>query len=254
LRRFCQSIASKCGVQLVRSSFGHHVWSDIAELNKRWNLPIKCVFDVGANIGQTSLSVLEYFSDAQVYSFEPHPDTFKMLRELLNDRRAHAFNIALGAKAGDGELFTYDIHVINSLTPTSPHAVHFGRTGQPIIVQVSTIDEFCSAYAIQNIDILKIDVEGCELDVLKGATETFNSQKIRFVYAEFNDILKQPGRTGGSLVPLCEFLKPFGLRFVASYTDYVEPDGEFFAVHNALFAASPSRPRSQGSGAEAAGI
>src|SRR5262249_39442518 len=220
--------------------FGREVWVDIARLSERWGVPINRVFDVGANIGRTSLAVLAHFPNATVYSFEPHPDTFRKLAEGLAGRRARAFNIGLSDKSGNAQLFTYGADVLNSLSPTTTHAVRFGTTGKPIPIQVSTVDEFCSSHDIDTIDVLKVDTEGCDLDVLKGAAGKLKSHKIKFVYTEFNDIFERAGRTGGALAPICAFLEPFGFRFITTYTDYVITDGEFFAVHNALFAASPA--------------
>lgn len=237
-----KAIARRCGFQVSRishSPFGRSVWFDVARLSERWGFPINCVFDVGANVGVTSLTMLANFPYARVYSFEPHPDTFKKLAEGLKGRRAQAFNIALGNKSGEAELFTYDMDEINSLTPTATFAVRFGKTGKPISVRVSTVDEFCLSHGIDAIDVLKVDTEGCDLEVLKGAEGKLKSQKIRFVFTEFNDILERAGTTGGALAPICAFLEPFGFHFVTSYTDYVLTNGEFFAVHNALLALPP---------------
>lgn len=247
VRGALRGIAHKCGFRVSRISnappeplpFGRVVWVDIARLSERWGLPINRVFDVGANIGQTSLAVLANFPNAVVYSFEPHPDTFKKLAECLEGRRAQAFNVALGDKPGEAQLFTYGYDVLNSLSPTATFAVRFGTTGKPIPIQVSTVDEFCSSHDIDTIDVLKVDTEGCDLDVLKGAADKLKSHKINFVYTEFNDIFERAGRTGGALAPICAFLEPFGFRFITAYTEHVVTDGEFFAVYNALFAASP---------------
>jgi FkbM family methyltransferase len=241
IRNAVKSLARKCGFQVSRISnmpFGRDVWVDISRLSERWGFSINCVFDVGANIGQTSLTVLAHFPNADVYSFEPHPDTFQILAAGLKGRRAQAFNIALSDKSGKAELFTYDADAINSLTPTANFAVRFGKCGKSIPIQASTVDEFCSSHGIDAIDVLKVDTEGCDLDVLKGATIALKSKKIRFVYTEFNDIFERAGRTGGALAPICGFLEPFGFRFVTCYTDGVVAEGEFFAIHNALFAAS----------------
>lgn len=244
IRAVVKSLARTCGFQISRISnapFGRDVWFDIARLSERWDIPIKCVFDVGANIGQSSRTMLAYFPDAKVYAFEPHPGTFERLAELLAGRHVEAFNIALADQSGEVELFTYEADQINSLTPTSRFAVRFGKIGKPMPIQVSTIDEFCCLHGIKTIDVLKVDTEGCELNVLKGATEKLKSHGVRFVYAEYNDILQQSGTTGGALAPISALLESHGFSFVASYTDDVVTDGEFFAVHNALFAASPAR-------------
>jgi hypothetical protein len=146
----------------------------------------------------------------------------------------------LGDKSREAQLFAYDYDVLNSLSPTTTFAVRFGKTGTPIPIRVSTVDEFCFSHNLDTIDVLKLDTEGCDLDVLKGAAGKLKSRKIKFVYTEFNDIFERAGRTGGALAPICVYLEPFGFRFITSYTDYVVTDGEFFAVHNALFATSPA--------------
>jgi FkbM family methyltransferase len=244
IRTVVKALARKCGFHVLRISnapFGRDVWFDIARLSERWDIPIKCVFDVGANIGQSSQAILAYFPDAKVYAFEPHPGTFERLAEVLSGQHAEAFNIALADRAGEVDLFTYEADQINSLTPTSRFAVRFGKIGKPMPIQATTIDEFCCSHGIKTIDVLKVDTEGCELKVLKGATEKLKSHGVRFVYAEYNDILQRSGTTGGALAPISALLESYGFSFVASYTDDVVTDGEFFAVHNALFAASPSR-------------
>ena len=242
LRETVKTLVRKWGFDVSRISstpFGRNVWLDIARLSELRSFPINCVFDVGANVGQTSLTVLNHFPNAEVYSFEPHPDTFERLTAVLKGRRARAFNIALSSTSGKAELFTYDTDVINSLTPTATFAVRFGKTAKSISIQVSTVDEFCSSHRIDTIDVLKLDTEGCDLEVLKGAVEKFKSRKIKIVYTEFNDVLERAGKTGGALAPVSSFLDPFGFRFVTSYTDYVVADeGELFGVHNALFVAS----------------
>jgi hypothetical protein len=61
---------------------------------------------------------------------------------------------------------------------------------------------------------------------------------VKFVYAEFNHITPREGIAGGSLSELDEILAPAGLRFVASYTDFTDSEGDLFASCNALFALS----------------
>jgi FkbM family methyltransferase len=243
IRDVVKTIVRKCGYHVSRidnATFGRNVWFDITRLSERWGYPVRCVFDVGANVGSISLNALAHFPNAEVYSFEPHPDTFKRLALSLRGRRARVFNIALSDKSGKAEFYTYDNHEINSLSPKAPFSVRFGCTGKSMPIQVSTIDDFCSLHGIRTIDVLKVDTEGCDLDVLKGAIGKLKSHEIRFVYIEFNDIFERADRVGGALAPICAFLEQFGLRFVTIHTDFVVTDGEFFAGHNALFAAAPS--------------
>jgi FkbM family methyltransferase len=224
----------------VLTPIGHDVVVDIKRLAQAWRYQIKCFFDVGAHDGATARVALGAFAEADVYAFEPHPTTFARLRQSVSGPRFHAFNTALGDKRGETEFFCYGDDRVNSMVPDARFAVRFGSAGTQIKVPLETIDAFCEARNLQAIDVLKIDTEGFELSVIKGATHKLTRREIKFIYAEFNDIFDEPGKSGGALVPICEFLYPFGFRFVAVYTDYVVTEGDYFAVHNALFAVPPT--------------
>ena len=101
-------------------------------------------------------------------------------------------------------------------------------------MHVDTIDDFCSANKIPKIDILKIDTEGFDLNVLKGAQQMLSRGQIAFIYTEFNDCVARQGTTGGALNEISDYLAQFKFRFVATYTDYVHPIEDLFVVSNLL--------------------
>src|SRR5262249_28764573 len=152
-----------------------------------------------------------------------HPRTFSELRRRLGDNpRFSAHEMALGdVTRNKATLFEYQRSEVNSLVADTQHAVRFGEASQTVEVQCVTVDDFCEAQRVCGIDVLKIDTEGWELAVLQGAQRMLSARSIRFVCAEFNDMLPKPGTTGGALVPISEFLGPFGFRFVATYTDLI---------------------------------
>jgi FkbM family methyltransferase len=245
-KRLVRSLFRRAGFEITKlntkpiGTIGTDVFSDIKRLSEAWNYPIKIFFDVGANDGATAEAALSHFVDARIFSFEPHPLTFRKLCANISRPRFKAFNIALGDEKREAELFSYDNDKLNSLVPDARYAVRFGKKGDQIKINMSTIDDFCADHCIATIDVLKVDTEGFDLSVMKGAAEKLAKREVRFIYTEFNDVFEQAGRSGGALFPICALLYPFGFRFVASYTDYVITDGEFFAVHNALLAAPPS--------------
>ena len=255
LKQLVRSLFRRAGFEITKleNDSGDRLWldglggredpfSDIKRLSQAWNYPIKCFFDVGANDGATTRAALLCFADIRVYAFEPHPHTFLRLRENIPGTRFHPFNMALGDRAGSAELFSCDNDKINSLVQDAPFATRFKQRSKPINVEISTIDDFCAAHGIAAIDVLKIDTEGYDLFVLKGAAQKLANQEIKFVYAEFNDVFEHAGITGGTLFSICEYLYPFGFRLIATYTDCLclETKSEFFSVHNALFALPPS--------------
>jgi FkbM family methyltransferase len=231
-------LVAKAGYDLVPlNAFGHDPFRDIRLLNEKWNSSVRTFFDVGANDGRTSLKAAKQFSEARVFAFEPHPETFLILTEAIKDHKAiDPVQTALGAEAGNRVMHTYERSLINSLVPNARFPVRFGLQSSPITVECSTVDLFCAERKIEKIDVLKIDTEGFDLEVLKGAAAMLERGAVSFVYFEFNDIQPDENLAGGALAPIDEFLRRYQYRFIASYNDYVLTDGDLFAVSNALYA------------------
>lgn len=140
--------------------------------------PIKCVFDVGANFGQTALRFVDAFPSATIFSFEPVPQSFKKLSDAVQaQHRVRPINTAMGDKTGS--------IAINLAAIPGSNSILLSKSGAGSIdVAVDTVDSFAAANAIENIDLLKIDVEGYELQVLKGAERMLSEGKVRYIYAE----------------------------------------------------------------------
>jgi FkbM family methyltransferase len=200
-------------------------------------------FDVGANIGQTTRQALHRFPSARVYAFEPHPRSFRTLA-AITDKRLSAHQLALGERSGKAKLYQYgdsgDGSLINSLVSDARFPTQFGhQPKQELEVACSTIDDFCLEHGIDGIDVLKLDTEGSELAVIKGAERMLGSGHGYYVYTEFNDLQPQRGVSGGALIPIADLLAQFGFRYVATYTDFVLPEGKMHVCANALFALPP---------------
>jgi FkbM family methyltransferase len=220
--------------------YGISPFVDIARLNRAWGRSVQTFFDVGANIGQTAQEALKAFPEARIFSFEPHPIAFKRLGNSISSDRASLHQLALGEQSGEVKLYEYGSgdggSLINSLVPDARYPIQFKHSASECIVQCSTVDQFCIANNVQRIDVLKIDTEGFDLFVMKGAARMLQERRIGFIYTEFNDLQPKKGTTGGALIPISEYLAQFSFRYVATYTDFVLPDGDMFICANALFA------------------
>lgn len=235
----------RLGYLLLRRDFiryGFDPYLDVKRFASGQSAPVRTIFDVGANVGQTAREVLAAFPAANVHSFEPHPRAFAVLNGI-NNARLSAHQLAFGPKAGEVTMYEYAADGTgshrNSLIDDAPSTAHFKGQAKEIKVPCMTIDAFCAENGIDQIDLLKIDVEGFELSVLQSARGMFERGKVRFVYAEFNDLMPFAGKTGGALLPLAEYLAPFGMRFIATYTDFVSVGGLDFTVANVLWALEP---------------
>jgi FkbM family methyltransferase len=220
--------------------FGIDYMLDIERLRKVWGIPVRTFFDIGANIGQTSELALASFRDAQVVAFEPDSATFsKLIQRIGRQPRFAAYNIAVSKEGGTVPFFLYSSSTLNSLIPNAQYPMRRGVIPRETTVDCTTLDEFCSSHAIQMIDVLKIDTEGCDLLVLQGAQRLLTDGRLRFIYVEFNDMSPRVGSSGGALAPISDFLAQFGFRFIATYPDHIEFGDEMHVGANALFVHPP---------------
>lgn len=143
---------------------------DVVALFKSLTREAKCVFDVGANIGCTSI-LFGQRAD-MVYSFEPSPTTFRFLEKNIARarlRNVRPVNIGLGRASSEHSL-TYAANnrsggfVSNKIKASEGHRIEK--------VSIVRGDEFTRQQGVGRIDFIKIDVEGFERDVLEGLGDT----------------------------------------------------------------------------------
>ncbi len=148
------------------------------------------LFDVGANIGNYTNSLLLRFPNAQVHSFEPHPNNYSRLCNRTKNGNVKFYNIALGDNKKSQIL--YDISNTRGSAKASLYEKVISEIHKQDVVkfnvQVETLDEIADKEGIRYIDFLKIDAEGNELSVLKGAFNLLKSGSIGCIHFEFNEM------------------------------------------------------------------
>ncbi len=149
----------------------------------------RVIFDVGAYRGETAKEYRSLFPRAEIYAFEPFPDSFAALKNILpGDKHFHPHSIALADTEGQFALRSNKSAATNSLLPTAPEGAKIWGavvdTLGIVTVPVSTIEAFCAASGIAEIDILKLDVQGAELRVLHGALPMLSTRTIKAIYTE----------------------------------------------------------------------
>lgn len=147
-----------------------------------------CIFDVGANQGQFLTTVLNTLHGCrfQVHAFEPSQYSFDALRRNVSQNPNVTFNrLAIGKVAGNADLYCDEKGSLGaSLTKRdlTHRKVDHGLVER---VRVETLDNYCLSKNIDRIDLLKIDVEGHELDVLCGGEQMFSRESVQMVLFEF---------------------------------------------------------------------
>lgn len=163
------------------------------------------VFDVGAN---TAVFGADSLVAKTIYAFEPHPKIFETyLKKYVHTQNISkknrfstkiiAFNLAVGSKnekvqlwdfADDSELKeTQPTSTLASLNRTVIEDLH-NQKAQSFSVDCMTLDSFAKTKKIKTISLLKIDVEGFELEVLKGSSKLLKEKKIELIQFEFNQM------------------------------------------------------------------
>ena len=166
----------------------HFLISRILKQNlSRISCPI--IFDVGANIGEYSMLLANEFPLSIIYAFEPNTSTFAQLVEKSSSP-IKCINAGLGAEEKAEKIFTYSDNLSTahaSVYKDVFQVFHKRDDITEVDFQLTTLDLFCKQEGISNIDFLKIDTEGNELNVLKGAKRMLLSGKIKIIQFEFGE-------------------------------------------------------------------
>lgn len=133
------------------------------------------VVDVGASIGYyTLLAAKRVGEDGFVYAFEPHPPSFERLIEnvKLNDwKNVQAFNFAISDKKGKKKLYVFK----SGRASGSGFALR--NDSVPITVKTMPLEDAVKT----DIDLVKMDIEGAEVEVLKGMERTLAKGKVKII-------------------------------------------------------------------------
>lgn len=143
----------------------------IKELHDRKKIEGKAIIDVGGFIGDSVL-VLEELLPQKIYTFEAVPENYNNLLKTLQLNHLEnviSENCALGKERGD-----IQISVAGSSSSSNRKGVNFKDV---ITVPVTTLDEYVEEHNIEDVGLIKVDIEGAEPDFLQGARKTITKYK-----------------------------------------------------------------------------
>lgn len=186
----------------------------------RFLQPGMTFFDIGAHHGlYTLLACKKVGATGSVIAFEPSPRERKRLRVNIKINRCANVRVepvALGSNEGFAEFFVClgQETGCNSLRP--PSVV---QPTKPIRVPITILDNYLQAFQIALVDFIKLDVEGAELDVLKGATKLLNHKPRPLIMCELADVRTKAW--GYLSEEIYEFLESRGYRWFSTTPDGV---------------------------------
>ena len=151
---------------------------------------IKTIFDVGANMGQFSNAARCFYPKANIFSFEPDPETFKTLvKNTQKFSNISAYNYAFGNEDGMIEFNKNSYHHSSSILKLHKENTDFpGGNITTIKVDIFCLDTKIVDFAIQKPALLKLDVQGFELQVLKGGVNSLSEFKYILLEASLDTL------------------------------------------------------------------
>ena len=191
------------------------------------------VFDVGANRGEWASEASRFFPHAVIHAFEISPETFRHLAaSAAADARIRANAFGLAEEAA-----TVRLHVspandkVSSLLPIQELPYQRKLPWTETEAKVRAGDEYCREADIEQIGLLKIDVEGYELKVLRGAAELLKGRRIGAIVLESDG---HDRRYGSSQAETIRYLEESAYRMDASLSQTGELSGNCLVFRNAL--------------------
>lgn len=203
------------------------------DLINKFDIQPLTIFDVGANYGQTAIHFSETFQKAFIYSFEPVNRSFmKLQKSVEGNNRIKCFNIAFGEESKKMEISLFDEEQsqLNSLKEINSS---FANSSIKETINVLTLDDFTDIEHVNQIDLLKIDTEGFELEVLRGASTLLKDKKIKSVLCEV--ALSKKNARNTQLDDIISYLETYDYFFVGLYDTNVNYYNQGLAYSNALF-------------------
>jgi FkbM family methyltransferase len=165
---------------------------------ERMGRDCKLIFDVGANRGDVTVRYRQDFPEAEIFAFEPFPESLDIFRgKHGEDKKIHAFQLALAGEEGEKILYVNHNVDTNSLLPSQATGLSSDvqvKNISELPVKTTTLDIFCRDKGIGYIDILKMDIQGGEWAALQGASALLKNGKIGLIYSEVYFIEQYKGQ------------------------------------------------------------
>ena len=152
------------------------------------DLKVETVIDVGSNKGQFLLLIENFFECKKIYSFEPIEEFYEMQKNFFKYKNnINFFNFALGEKSSKNSFYitqrkdSSSFYKINkSIKDNNDYKIIEKKE-----IQIHSLDEVMINENLNGSILLKIDVQGYEMEVLKGSIETL--KKIKYIIVEISD-------------------------------------------------------------------
>lgn len=191
---------------------------------------IRNIIDAGAYHGEISKKFASIFKQANIYAFEPYKESFTVLcDEVKRYKNIYPLNYALSSSPGKKNLYITKSPIYSSLLParlTGQRLYNGCVSVKAAEVNAITIDDWAKDSNISFIDIIKLDIQGYELEALKGASRMLETVKLIYTEVEFNELYKN----NCLFYQIEAFLKPYDFCLYQLYDLMTAKNGQLICA------------------------
>ena len=195
MKNILANIIYKLGYEIRRKNKNNsnNNFNEYLQMKKiLYNCHEPIIFDVGAFKGKMIKQYRSHFPKSKIFAFEPIPECFEIIKKMtLTDLNLQAYCYALNSNNNIKKFYLNNNLASSSLLKSNINGQKIWgndilKTISNIQVECKTIDHFCNENNINHINILKLDVQGSELDVLEGATNLLKKGRIDIIFSEIS--------------------------------------------------------------------
>ncbi|HMQ77960.1 MAG TPA: FkbM family methyltransferase [Ignavibacteria bacterium] len=184
------------------------------------------IIDIGANKGQFALAARKCLPMAKIYSFEPLAHPAEIFNKVfVNDSNIKLFPFAISDETGEAEIHISHREDSSSLLPIGEKQNEMFPGTYEVGVEKITMKKLSDTLSASDLIspvLMKIDVQGFELSVLKGSTELFS--RIKYIYSECSYIELYKGQ---ALLPeISDFLAKHGFKRTGEFNTSFDESGK----------------------------
>lgn len=173
----------------VSTSHSPHDWMDAIARNLPDDQRPRVYVDGGAHDGQMAQRFLKRFPGMQVHAFEPNADLFPRLQQNLSGVPGERHQLALSSETQTLKMFINDSPMTSSVLPRNENSERYfdavTKVKEVRELRATSLDDWFTDSGLKRVDILKLDLQGYELEALRGAGRMLEAG-VACVYIEIN--------------------------------------------------------------------
>ena len=217
LRKLLHAVSSSSGRRALKLG----VAASIEHSSALQGVQYRTIVDIGANVGQFALFARERYPSANVFSFEPLEDCWSTYRSIFqNDPNVELFRCGIGPADTEAAINVTNANDSSSmLAPADTQVEVFGtRVNSTKKVDLRRLASVLRTDQIVSPALLKIDVQGFELDALRGCEELLSCFENLYIEASFVELYKGQALVGDVL----DFLRQRGFAVSGVFNQHVD--------------------------------